>query len=141
VLALVGFAVALSIAHPGAAQTARRVGLDLTLSHASAHPGPIDPAAAALHQRLLDEFHYQSLRVLQRRRLDLKTGEIGGLDLPSGKRVRIRPLHLGEAGVLLAVDIDGTLQTDLRVRNRRPVLIGIERYEDGRLILMLQPDY
>jgi len=129
----------LVLAGPAIAQTARRVALDLTVSHASPHPGPIDPESAQLHERLRNDFRYQSLRVIERRRLDLRTGEIGGLDLPSGKRVRVRPLHMGAGGVLLAVDIENTLHTDMRVPDRQPVVIGVDRYGDGKLILTLEP--
>lgn len=130
----------LAAASPSAAQPGRTVRLDLTVSHASPHPGPVDPAAAQLHERLRSDFRYESLRVIERRRLDLRTGEIGGLDLPSGKRVRVRPLHMGAGGVLLAVDIENTLHTDMRVPDRQPVVIGVDRYEDGKLILTLQPE-
>jgi len=121
------------------AGSGRRVGLDLTVSHASLQPGPIDPEAERLHQSLRDDFRYQSLRIIERRRLDLRTGEIGGLELPTGKRVRVRPLHMGTGGVLLAIDIENTLQTDMRVPDRKPVVIGVDRYDDGKLILTLQP--
>jgi hypothetical protein len=141
VLALAAVACTAGLGPPAFAQAVRRIGLDLTVSHASERPGPIDPAATELDRRLREDFRYGSLRVLQRRRLDLGAGEIGGLDLPTGKRVRIRPLHLGEGGALLAVDIDGTLHTDLRVRDEKPVVIGVDRFEDGRLILTLEPEY
>lgn len=131
--------LALTSASPSAAQPGRTVGLELTVSHASPHPGPVDPAAVRLHERLRDDFRYESLRVIERRRLDLRTGEIGGLDLPTGKRVRVRPLHMGASGVLLAVDIENTLQTDMRVPDRQPVVIGVDRYQDGKLILTLEP--
>ncbi|MCL4684260.1 hypothetical protein KJ059_05850 [Myxococcota bacterium] len=133
-------ALALLGSAPASAQQARRVGLSLTVSHASSHPGPVDPAAARLHESLRDEFRYESLRVIERRRLSLRTGEIGGLDLPSGKRVRVRPLHLGPAGVLLAVDIENTLHTDMRLPDRRPVVIGVDRYQGGKLILTVESE-
>jgi len=129
----------LVIGAPALAQTARTVALELTVSHASQQPGPVDPEAALLHEQLRNDFRYQSLRVIERRRLDLRTGEVGGLDLPSGKRVRVRPLHMGAGGVLLAVDIENTLHTDMRVPDRQPVVIGVDRYDDGKLILTLEP--
>lgn len=129
----------LLLAAPALAQTARRVALSLTVSHASPHPGPIDPEAARLHESLR-EFRYQSLRVIERRRLDLRTGEIGGLELPTGKRVQVRPLHMGPAGVLVALDIENTLHTDMRLLDRKPVVIGVDRYDDGKLILTLEPE-
>ncbi len=118
----------------------RRVGLHLMVSHASVQPGPVDPAAARLHESLRNEFRYESLRVIERRRLSLRAGEIGGLELPSGKRVRVRPLHLGPGGVLLAVDIENTLHTDMRLPDRRPVVIGVDRYRGGKLILTVESE-
>ncbi len=122
------------------ADAVRRVGLRLTVTHLSAQPGPVDPAAARLHESLRNEFRYESLRVIERRRLILRPGEIGGLDLPSGKRVRVRPLHMGPGGVLLAVDIENTLHTDLRLPDRQPVVIGVDRYQGGKLILTVESE-
>ena len=123
------------------AQGTDSVGLSLTLSHASPKPGPIDPAAAEIHRQLCREFRYESLQVLEQRHLILRMQEIGGIDLPTGKRVELRPLSLTPSGVLIAVEIEGTLEADLRVPNRKQVVIGVERYQDGKLILVLQPDY
>lgn len=130
----------LLVAEQAVAQAVRRVGLDLTVSHASLSPGPVDPQASQIHESIKQEFRYESLRVIERRRLNLRTGEIGGLELPSGKQVRVRPLHMGAGGVLLAIDIENTLHTDIRVPDRQPVVIGVDRYDDGKVILTLQPE-
>jgi hypothetical protein len=118
---------------------ARQVEVLLMVSHASPKPGPVDPAAQELHQSLRREFRYKSLRVIERRQFDLQPGETGALELPNGKRVQVRPLQLGRGGVLLAVDIENTLHTDVRIPDRRPVVIGVDRYEGGKLILSLEP--
>ncbi len=123
------------------AQGVQSVGLLLTVSHASPKPGPIDPGAAEIHRQLHHEFRYESLRVIEQRHVILRMQELGGIDLPTGKRVQLRPLSLTPTGVLIAVEIEGTLQTDLRVPNRQQVVIGVDRYQDGKLILTLQPDY
>jgi hypothetical protein len=123
------------------AQGIEGVGLTLTLSHASPKPGPIDPGAAEIHRQLHREFRYESLRVLEQRHVILRMQEACGIDLPTGKRVELRPLSLTPSGVLIAVEIEGTLEADLRVPNRKQVVIGVERYQDGKLILTLQPDY
>jgi hypothetical protein len=133
--------LAAALATSASAQTLRRVGLSLTVSHASSQPGPVDPSAQELHRHLSSEFRFQSLRILERRRLDLRLQEVGGMDLPTGKRVQLRPIALSPSGVLIAVEIPGTLQTDLRVPNHNQVVIGVDRYQDGKLILTLQPDF
>jgi hypothetical protein len=138
VVAALVFIVASS---PAAAQAVRRVGLMLMVSHASQRPGPVDPAAAWLDRSLRGDFRYQSLHVLEQRHLDLRLQEIGGVVLPTGKRVSIRPLHVGDGGLLISVDIEGTLETDVRIPNRSPVVIGVDSYDDGKLIVTLEPDY
>ncbi|RIL05409.1 MAG: hypothetical protein DCC71_10470 [Proteobacteria bacterium] len=124
-----------------AQQAARLVGISMTVSHASERPGPMDPNAAALDRQLRQQFRYESLRVIERRHMQLRMQEVGGMDLPTGKRVQLRPLSLTPSGVLISVDIPGTLQTDVRVPNRKQVVIGVERYDHGKLIVTLQPDY
>jgi len=123
------------------AQVADSVGLSLTVSHASPKPGPIDPGAAEIHRQLRHLFRYESLRVIEQRHVQLRMQELGGIDLPTGKRVEFRPLSITTTGVLIAVEIPGTLQTDVRVPNRKQVVIGVDSYQDGKLILTLQPDY
>jgi len=117
------------------------VGLLLMVSHVTVQPGPVDPSAAEIHRRLHDEFQFQSFRVLERHSMDLRLQEVGGVVLPTGKRVELRPIAVSPTGVLIAVDIPGTLQTDVRVPNRKQVVIGVERYQDGKLLLTLQPNY
>ena len=139
--ALLVAAALLGLVAPGLAQTARKVGVLLMVTHISKAPGPIDPAGAELDRRLREEFRYQSLRVIERRMLRLGLQEVGGLDLPTGKKVSIRPMHLGEGGVLISVTIEGILDTDVRIPSKKQVDIGAERYENGKLIVTLQPDY
>jgi len=124
-----------------AQEVQRVVAFSVIVSHVSPRPGPVDPSAEEVLRRLRDEFHFESLRVLERRRMDLRMQEIGGLVLPTGKRVEIRPIAVSPSGVLVAVDIPGMLQTDVRVPNRKIVVIGVDRYQEGKLILSLEPNY
>jgi hypothetical protein len=117
----------------------QHVGLSLIVSHASAQPGPIDPEMHRVLGKTV--VRYQSLRVIERRHIDLRMQEIGGVDLPTGKRVEVMPLSMNASGVLISLEVPGTLQTDLRVANQKQVVIGLDRYDDGKLILVLQPDY
>ena len=66
-----------------------RIGLLLTISHATQQPGPVDPDSAEIHKRLQKEFLFQSLRVIERRHIDLRLQEVGGIVLPTGKRVSV----------------------------------------------------
>lgn len=118
-----------------------RIRFDLMVSHVSPKPGPIDPAGRELDRRLRDQLRYESLEVLQQEKLRLALDEIGTVRLPTGRSLRLRPLDLGEAGVLVAVDLEGSTQMDLRVPNGKLVIIGGQPYEDGKLVITLQPAY
>jgi hypothetical protein len=43
--------------------------------------------------------------------------------------------------VLLALTVQGTLRTDMRVPNGHLVVIGAERFEDGKLVISLKPSW
>ncbi len=121
------------------AQPAQGIELKVLVIHASAGPGGVDPRAERLADKITKEFRYESLRVLQSRRLRLALDEVGSVRLPNGKLLRLRPLQVGEKSVLLAVGLEGTLQTDLRIHNGHLVVIGAERYQDGKLVIGLEP--
>lgn len=125
---------------PGRAE-ANPVAFHLTVGHLSPKPGPVDPELEAIHRILVKEFRYESMRLLKTRELLLRLEEVGGIELPTGKRVQIRPMHLGKRGVLVAVDIEDGGQLDLRVPNRRSVVLGTDNYDGGKLFFTLQPDY
>ena len=63
------------------------------------------------------------------------------MKLPTGRAVRLRPMDVGDDGVLVAVEVEGGTEADLRVPNRRIVVIGGQPYEGGRLVISLEPRY
>jgi hypothetical protein len=125
----------------GVAFAQGKVVFHLMVSHVSQTPGPIDPRAEALDAVLKREIRYESLKVLDTQVLSLQLNDIGTVKLPTGRRVRVRPMDLGEEGVLVAVEIEGSTQADLRVPNRRIVVIGGQPYQGGRLVISLEPRY
>ena len=138
VLALVLVPV-LGVGAAAAKAQEQRIDVELMVSHVSSAEGEIDPRGQKLHQKLQGQFRYESLRVLQTRVLRLALNEVGRVGLPNGKSVRVRPLQLSESGVLLAVDVEGAARMDLKVRNGHLVVIGAERYQDGKLVISLEP--
>ena len=68
---------------------------------------------------------------------DLAFGRVVGLD-------PIDPVSLSRevaTGVLMAVEVQGLLRTRLRVPNHHQVVIGVQSYDDGRLVISLEPSY
>lgn len=129
------------LAAPAAAQQVSPLRLEIMVTHASSTPGPVDPGAAELHRQLREDFRYESLRVLQLKTLRLRVDEIGKLKLPNGRWVRVRPLSQAGNRLLMAVEVEGSLSTDLRLRNHRRVSIGSHRYKDGTLVITFKPDF
>ena len=124
----------------GAAQAQeQRIDVELMVSHVSNAAGEIDPRGRKLHRKLQDQFRYESLRVLQIRRLRLALDEVASVGLPNGKSVRVRPLQLSGGGVLMTVDVEGAARMDLKIRKGHLVVIGAERYQDGKLVISLEP--
>jgi hypothetical protein len=119
----------------------RRIAIDVTVSHALDAKGEIDPRGQKLNTYLKPQVRYGSLKVLQNERLDLALDEVGTVDLPNGRKFRVRPLDVGQEGVLLSVSVQGTLWTDMRVRNGHLVVIGAERYEAGKLVIAIEPHF
>jgi hypothetical protein len=104
-------------------------------------PGGIDAACEKLHASIGKEFRYGSLARLQSQQLSLALDQVGELTLPNGKSLKVRPLQADAGSALLAVDVEGAVQTDVRVRNGQLVVIGAQRHQDGKLVIALEPSW
>lgn len=143
-LALAGaLALGLAAAPAGADDDAAGalVPVNVMIIHTSNTKGPVDPRAHALDQDLKRQLRYRSMRVIREERVNLRMDQVGTIPLPDGRSVRVRPMHKGKQGVLMAVDVDGAVKLDARARNHHRVVIGAGAYRDGNLAISLQPDY
>lgn len=133
----------LLIGLPGAvrAQDVSTVSVEVTVSHASDSEGPIDPRGRKFHDELRKHFVYKSFRVLQSERMRLEMNQTGKLKLPTGSWFRVQPLRVEGNRVLLNVEVENTLSTQLRIPNHHQVLVGAQRYQDGKLVIQLRPDF
>ena len=136
-LALTG----LLLTNPAWSQEERRFSVQLTVTHISEQPGQIDPRGRRLDGELRKKFRYNSLKVLKQRRLALAMDEVGSIDLPTGRAFRVRPLNLGDRGLLMAVGWDGAVQMDMRAPSRHLLVIGGPPYESGQLVVSIEPEY
>jgi hypothetical protein len=140
-VALAAAAAGVAGAQPAEPAARKRVALELLVAKVSDAPGGVDPRGEELARKLASEFRYTSLRVLDERHLDLPLQTVESVELPNGRRFQVRPLQVSPRGVLLAVTVQGTLRTDMRVPNGHLVVIGAERFEDGRLVISLKPSW
>jgi hypothetical protein len=138
----IAVALALLLAAQAAwAKGERRFAVKVTVAEISDSPGQIDPRAQRLDQSLRGRFKYQSLRVLAERRLKLALDEVGSVELPSGRMFRVRPLNLGERGLLMAVGWEGEVMMDMRAPSNHLLVIGGPAHRDGQLVVSIEPHY
>jgi hypothetical protein len=123
------------------AQAARSIEVDVMVCRISQDPGPVDPRASRLDAQLRGEFRYESLKVLQQKRLSLALNELGRLGLPNGSELQLRPLSLSDRGVLMAVAVQGSVQSDMQIPNGHLVAIGAGQLEGGKLVISLEPHF
>jgi hypothetical protein len=81
------------------------------------------------------------LRVIKERRLKLGIDEVGSVKLPDGRMFRVRPLDLGERGLLMAVGWEGEVMMDMRAPNNHLLVIGGPAHDDGQLVVSIEPQY
>jgi hypothetical protein len=100
----------------------------------------VDPRAKELENKLSNQgIRYDSAEVLQKKRLKLGVDEVRTIDLPNGRKAHVRPLHQGEDGVLMAVDVEGSSKADVRAKPNHTVIFSAGPYQDGKLVLSLEP--
>jgi len=129
-------AVGLTPARGGAAEP---VEVRVLVCHAAAAPGNVDGACRKLHGKIGAQFRYESLKKLQSQSLKLGLNQVGSVKLPNGKSLTVRPLQVDDSGVLLAVDVEGAVRTDVKVANGNLVVIGADAYRAGKLVISLEP--
>jgi hypothetical protein len=120
----------------------RVVHATLMVTYLSNREGGIDPRARKLDERLRRQnIRYPSARVLESRNATLEIDRVETIALPDGRVARLQPIHVGDDGVLLAVDVEDAVKMDVRVREGRRVVIDGGRFEDGKLVISIEPTY
>lgn len=141
VVAVTGLASATLLISPSRVDAAEPIRFDILVAKVASGEASIDPAGAALHEKLKEQFRYDRLEVKLTRTLSLSIDEVGRVDLPNDRQLLVKPLVLDERGALVAIDISGLLQTDLKMRSDHIVVIGAESFEDGKLVVSLEPHF
>ena len=122
-------------------QAERRFTVKVTVAEISDAEGKIDERAKRLDLNLRKKFKYNSLTVIKERRLTLELDEVGSVKLPNGQMFRVRPLDLGERGLLMAVGWEGEVMMDMRAPNNHLLVIGGPTHGDGQLVVSIEPHY
>ena len=127
--------------NPAWSQGERRFSVKVTVAEISNAEGKIDKRAKRLDLNLRKKFKYNSLTVIKERRLTLELDEVGSVKLPNGQMFRVRPLDLGDRGLLMAVGWEGEVMMDMRAPNNHLLVIGGPTHGDGQLVVSIEPQY
>jgi hypothetical protein len=128
-------------ASPAWSQSERRFSVKVTVAEISNAEGKIDKRAERLDLKLREKFKYNSLKVIEERRLKLGIDEVGSVKLPNGRMFRVRPLDLGDRGLLMAVGWEGEVMMDMRAPNNHLLVIGGPAHDGGQLVVSIEPQY
>ena len=132
---------ALFAGNPAWSQGERRFTVKVTVAEISNAEGKIDKRAKRLDLNLRKKFKYNSLKVIKERRLTLELDEVGSVKLPNGQMFRVRPLDLGDRGLLMAVGWEGEVMMDMRAPNNHLLVIGGPTHGDSQLVVSIEPQY
>jgi hypothetical protein len=115
----------------------------VTVAEISDSEGGIDARAKRLNDKLRREkfFKFNSLSVIEERRLALKMDEVGSVKLPGGRMFRVRPLNLSDRGLLMAVGWEGEMMMDMRAPNHHLLVVGGPTHGAGQLVVSIEPEY
>ncbi len=137
-LATCALAASLGPARTAAAET---IEIEVTVAILSSEPGKVDPRGKKLLEKLSSQLRFESLKVIEQRQLVLAIDDVGEVMLPNRRVLRVKPLLVDARGALLAVEMEGTLESQLRVRSGHLVVLGPQRYQGGQLVVALEPHF
>lgn len=123
------------------AQSGDRYDLEVTVASISDEEGQIDPRGTRLDGELRKKFRYNSLKVLETRHFNLAMNEVGSMKLPDGKTFNVRPINLGDRGLLLALEWTDVLMMDMNAMSGHLLVIGGSKYQGNELAIGVEPHY
>lgn len=137
-LTLVGLGLFAGLA---SAEEAERIPIKVLVTHVSNDDSGVEPAARGLHERLVNaQIPFNSVRVISKRRIVAEIDEVHSIPLPNGRQARIQAISRRENSALLAVDVEGSVKVDARVRRNKPFIIRAGRHDGGNLVIQLELD-
>lgn len=140
-LALFALASSLLATGQAVANEDRVFSVQVTVAEISDAEGGIDERAGRLYENIRNKMKFKSLRVIEERRLELEMDEVGSVKLPGGRMFRVRPLNLGDRGLLLAVGWEGEMMMDMRAPSHHLLVVGGPAHGAGQLVVSIVPEY
>ena len=162
-----GALTALWMATSAGAQTAIPIAFDVQVVHGTnEHEKASDPRCDEIKKTLPIQF--KTLEEVRREQLTTTLGQARGMNLPSGRRMNLVPISVvdnrlspeelpdpmiasGAESPLrspvvdnrlnLLLKMDGLVHTRLQLVSGRPVIVGGEPYQGGKIIIKMTPTF
>ena len=116
------------------------VSFDVQVVHGSnEEEAEADPRCDQIRREL--PIPFKSLAQVQREELNISLGQAGSLKLPSGRQIRLVPISIVDNRLHLLLKMEGLVESQLRLRSGRAVIVGGEPYQNGRIIIKLTPSF
>ncbi len=138
------FVLGLLVTHPALAQQAAKavpVTFEVQIVRGSnqIQPARQDPECDEIRRRL--PMSFSTLEMIARKRMQLVFGQVGKLQLPTGRQIEVLPISVVRNHLHVQFQMKGLVNTRLQMRNGVPVIVGGESHEHGQIIVMLKPDF
>ncbi len=134
-------AVAWLFAGLASAQEAEQIPVKILVTHVSNEDKGVEPEGKGL----LDTFRknqiiFNSVKVISKKRVVLGLDQVHTIPLPNGRKARIQAISRRKNSALMAVDVEGSVKVDARVRRNKPFIIRAGRHNGGNLVIQLELD-
>ena len=123
------------------AQEAETIPIKVLVTHVSNDDSGVEPDGRGLLGHLRkNQISVDSVKVISKQRIVLRPDQVHAIPLPNGRKARIQAISRREKSALMAVDVEGSVKVDARVRRNKPFIIRAGRHDGGNLIIQLQLD-
>jgi hypothetical protein len=135
-----GLILALCAAGAQAEEEVQKVPLRVKVTHLSDSKDGVDPKARKLVNALKDQhISYPSAKVVREITVELAPGDVKTVKIGNGRKAHLQLMQADEDAALVAVDVEGGVKVDAKVRRgRRPLVLDAGKVGDGKRVLSIE---
>ena len=122
---------------PAWAQESTGVRCTVSLGFASQEEGPTHPKFRGIPI----PGPFRSVRMQEQRSYNLRMGEQGRYPLPSGGEIHMLPVQVLDQRLHMQFEMPGVVNTRLRLRNGKRMVVGGVPFKNGQLIIQVEPEF
>lgn len=122
----------------------RGVALTVLIAHGMPQPGTIDPECRPLQARIRP-MRFGTLTAVEKRSFVLPFGTWARVAMPGGRSVQMVPISVVDERLHLHLQVprgaNRGLDTRIRMRNRKPFVVGGTPHRGGHLLVQIVPEF